>query len=41
MTKTVAPPAAAPYVRNLADTITYAIVGAMFVLAIIAFFFTA
>ena len=41
MTKPVAPPAAAPYVRNLADTITYAIVGGMFVLAIIAFFVTA
>lgn len=40
MTKPVAPPAA-PYVRNLADTVTYAIVLAMFVLAIIAFFFTA
>lgn len=38
MTKIVAPPAA-PYVRNLADTITYAIVGAMFVLAIMAFIF--
>jgi hypothetical protein len=39
MTKTVTPPAAAPYVRNLADTVTYAIVLGMFVLAIIAFIF--
>jgi hypothetical protein len=39
MTKTVTPPAEKPYVRNLADTVTYAIVLGMFVLAIIAFIF--
>ena len=39
MTKTVTPPAAVPYVRNLADTVTYAIVLGMFALAIIAFIF--
>lgn len=41
MTKIVAPPAAVPYVRNLADTVTYAIVFGMLVLAVIAFIFTA
>ena len=39
MTKAVTPPAEKPYVRNLADTVTYAIVLGMFVLAIIAFIF--